>query len=211
LLAAECVAAIAVIGLAAALANGKPARGPEYQPVSTQLPPPLNAQIRDLLVGLSVRPDRPGPDFVNVSILNTRVPAPAPVSAVKIQLTAPPPLGRTIDETAVKSADGTWTDTTTAIDRSGPWRIHVAIERPGMPDVVLDTSWQVLEHPSSFTQRTRVSTSTLKPTLDSAAIGAAIAALILGAGVGATGIRRRKRHLSTDDANAEPEVVDSLH
>ena len=211
LLAAECVAAVAVIGLAAALANGKPARGPEYQPVSTQLPPPLNAQIRDLLVGLSVRPDRPGPDFVNVSILNTRVPAPAPVSAVKIQLTAPPPLGRTIDETAVKGADGTWTDTTTAIDRSGPWRIHVVIERPGMPDVVLDTTWQVLEHPSSFTQQTRVSAAKLKPALDDLAIAAALAALVLATGVVVAGSRRRKSRTSPDDANVEPEVVDSLH
>jgi hypothetical protein len=157
-----------------------------------------------------VRPDRPGPDFVNVSVLNTRVPAPAPVSAVKIQLTAPPPLGRTVDETAVKGADGTWTDTTTAIDRSGPWRIHVAIERPGMPDVVLDTTWQVLEHPSSFTQHTRVSAATIRPTLDTAAIAAAITALLVGAGVVATSIRRRKRHTSTD-AKVEPEVVDSLH
>jgi copper transport protein len=211
LLAVECAVAIAVIGLAAALANGKPARGPEYQPVATQLPPPLNAQIRDLLVGLSVRPDRPGPDFVSVSILNTRVPAPAPVSAVKIQLTAPPPLGRTVDEIAVKGADGTWADTTTAIDRSGPWRIHVEIERPGMPNVVLDTTWQVLEHPSSFTQHTRVSTTTLKPSLDAAAIAVAVTALVLGAGVVTIGARRRKRHKMTDATNVEPEVVDSLH
>ena len=82
-----------------------------------------------------------------------------------------------------------------------------------MPDVVLDTSWQVLEHPSSFTQHDRVSTATIRPTLDTAAIAAAISALVLGAGVVTAGVRRRKRHMSTDDANAEPEVVvvDSLH
>jgi copper transport protein len=206
---AECIVAISVIGLAGALANGKPARGPDYEPVSSVLPPQLNTQIDDLLVGLSIRPDRPGPNFVSLSIQTTRVPAPAPVSAVAVRLTSPGAPPPTVTEQAVR-ADGSWTDSTTAIDRARPWAIHVVIHRPGLKDVTLDTTWVVLQHPSSFTQRTRVSQTKLRPLLDNIAL-ALIGVAILGIGLSVAGARRNRRRGNVAAAPVEPESVHSSH
>jgi copper transport protein len=203
----ECVAMVAVIGLAGALANGKPARGPEYTPVSTSLPPPVHAQVNDLLLGLSVRPGRPGPDFVTVSVQNTRIPAPAPISSVVVRYTAPPPLGRTETHPAVRASDGNWTDATSVIDRPGSWTLHVVVARAGMRDVVLDTSWTVLAHPSSFTDHVRVSADVLEPTLDMISVGLT-GASVVGGGALYVGIRRRKRRGNTrPTTSAQPESV----
>jgi copper transport protein len=205
---AECVVIVIVIGLAGALANGKPARGPDYEPVSSVLPPQLNTQIADLLIGLSIRPDRPGPDFVSLSIQTTRVPAPAPIAAVTVGLTSPGAPPRTVTEQAVRTTDGSWTDSTTAIDRPGPWAIHVVIHRPGLKDVTLDTTWDVLKHPSSFTQRSRVSETKLRPLLDDAAL-ALTGVAMLGIGLSVAGARRNRRRGNVPAAPVEPESVHS--
>ena len=201
----ECVAMVAVIGLAGALANGKPARGPEYAPVSTSLPPPVHTQVNDLLLGVSIRPDRPGPDFVTVSVQNTRIPAPAPIASVVVRYTAPPPLGRTETHAAVRASDGSWTDATSVIDRPGSWTLHVVVARAGMRDVVLDTSWTVLAHPSSFTEHVRLSASVLEPTLDAVSIGLTGATVMCGALY--VGVRRRQRRNSRPAASVQPEPV----
>jgi len=195
--AGEGVVALLVVGLAAGLSNAKPARGGDYTPVASAPALPLNQQVDDLLVGLSLRPDRPGPNFVTVVVRNTRIPAPAPIAAVHVRYTSPGPSPRVTTDAAVASGDGTWTDSSSVLDRPGEWQVHVVVSRHAMRDVVVDASWQVLPHVPPFTAHTRVSQARLAPALDGAAI------VIAGVGLAAYGFARRRRRSSARDVDDE--------
>jgi copper transport protein len=201
---AECAGLVLVIGLAGALANGKPARGPEYTPVTTAVPAPLHAQVDDLLLGVSIRPDRPGPGFVTVSVQNTRIPVPAAIEAVTIHYTAPGDQGRSATEQAVRTDDRTWTDATDIFDEPGNWTLHVVVSRAGMPPVTLDTSWPVLAAPSSFTAHDRVSSTHLEPTLDRAALVVTAVSVLGALMMTVRASRRRRAHVGPASVEREP-------
>ena len=205
----ECVVLVAVVGLAGALANGKPPRGPEYAPVSAAIPPPMHTQIDDLLLGLSIRPDRPGPGFVTVTVQNTRIPAPAPIESVTIRYTAPGGRSPSVTAAADRTDDSTWTDSTDVFDRPGNWTLHVVITRAGMTSIDLDTSWHVLAAPSSFTADVRVSSTSLKPTLDVVALAFSAVSTLIGLAIVLSRARRR-RHVRVELDLPELEHVSTL-
>jgi len=205
----ECVVLVAVVGLAGALGNGKPPRGPEYAPVSAAIPPPMHPQIDDLLLGLSIRPDRPGPGFVTVSVQNTRIPVPAPIESVTIRYTAPGGRSPSVTEAAVRTDDSTWTDSTDVFDRPGNWTIHVVVMRAGMSPSGFDTAWRVLAAPSSFTADVRVSSTPLKPTLDAVALVFSGVLTLIGFVIFSRA--RRRRHMRVELDVPVLERVSTLH
>ena len=204
-IAAETATALLALALAAALSNARPARGPDYTPVPDAVPLPLNEQVADLLIGVSVRPDRPGPNFVSVVVRNTRIPAPAAVEHVTVRYRAQGPGALEAVHEAVSTGDSTWTDTSGILDHPGDWQLHIVVQRAGLPDAALDATWQVLPPQPPFTRQVRVSSATLAPTLDAAALAFGSASGVAYA-FAVWRVRRRRRF---DDAvNVSDDVAD---
>jgi copper transport protein len=89
---AAIVAELAV-GAGALLAAGvltasAPPHGPRFAAPRPVRAPTLVTQVHDLLLSVTVRPDRVGPNSISVAAVSTRRPPPAPIAGVDLRLTA---------------------------------------------------------------------------------------------------------------------------
>jgi copper transport protein len=190
-IAAEMVAAVAVLGVVALLGVTPPARGPEYDPIpdSARITT-VTAQADDLLVLLSVRPNRPGRNFVTVGIHDTRRPAPAPIGTVRVRLVAPD--GTEVDSGTVARpiGDGRYELAGDAITADGAWTIGLTVDRPGLPTASLTTPWTVV--PAGVpvaARRVVVSNQPLAPILTAVAL---MGGFLLAAVLAIAGYRRAR-------------------
>ena len=190
---AEAVAALGVALVAALMASSPPARGPGLDPISSEAARPDQVmQAGDLLVIASIRPNRPGPAFIDLGVHDTRRPSPGTISGVQVTATTP-------DGTAVRRA-ATRVDRTTyqvsdwSVSMSGTWQLSVTISRNGLPDVVSSTPWVV--PPAGPTGPVLVSNQPLAPILTPVAAvgGAAVVVLAVGL-VMSQAMRRRARRV----------------
>ena len=141
---AEMGAAVAVLGVVALLGVTPPARGPEYDPIpASARPTTVTAQADDLLVLLSVRPNRPGRNFVTVGIHDTRRPSPAPIGTVRVRLVAPDGTVADPGTVARPIGDGRYELAGDTIKADGGWTIGLTVERPGLRPASLTTPWTV--------------------------------------------------------------------
>ena len=178
--AAEAGAALAVVLAAAFMSASPPARGPRFDPVPALVAQgPVAARADDLVVTLAIRPDRPGPNFADIGVLDTRRPAPAPIGAVTVRLFPPAGTGGTTLE-ARASAPGRYEIDNLPIDQGGPWRLAVEIDRVGLRPASVEIPWAV-SPPLSAPHPVLVSDAPLAP------IGTFLA-LALGFLLGALGI-----------------------
>ena len=83
-------------------------------------------QIDDLIVSIEVKPNRPGANFVAIRVIDTRRPALAPVTGVR--LTVP---GLAAD--ARPSGEDEWQVAGLKIARAGALDLRVDVRRPGLP------------------------------------------------------------------------------
>jgi len=138
----EATGALAVVLAAAVMASSPPAlQAGSGSALGVARQPDITTTVDDLVVTVSIRPGRPGPNFVDVGVLDTRRPAPAPIEQVAVQLqspdgqTGPPavaqPLGQSLFELAGRSI------------AAGPWRVAVIVSRPGLPDARIQVPWTV--------------------------------------------------------------------
>lgn len=190
-IAAEMVAAVAVLGVVAMLGVTPPARGPEYDPIpASARPATVSAQADDLLVLLSVRPNRPGRNFVTIGIHDTRRPAPAPIGTVRVRLVAPD--GTEVDPGTVARpiGDGRYELAGDGINTDGGWTIGLTVDRPGMPSASMTTPWTVAPAGVPVTPRpTVVSSQPLAPILTAVAL---VGGFLLAAVLAIAGYRRAR-------------------
>jgi copper transport protein len=139
---AEALTAALVLGLAALLTSGQPAREPQF--VASPRPatvPVLAAAVDDLQQALALRPNRPGRNVVTVSVFDTRRPAPAPIRRVLVSL-----IGldgrRTGPLAAERLADGRWS-AAGDVTASGRLGVEVTVLRGGLPDASHLYRWTV--------------------------------------------------------------------
>jgi copper transport protein len=86
----EVVGALLVIGLGATLGATSPARGPRFDPPPKDVfPSTLSVQQGDLLVRVSIKPNRPGRNLLSADMTSTRRPPGHAVTAVTFRLRAP--------------------------------------------------------------------------------------------------------------------------
>ena len=126
--------------------------------------------VADLVLDLSVEPNRPGRNFVTVGVYTTRRPALAPVQSVELSVAGPGGTARTV--ALQRASNERWRGALDTIDRAGNWRLGVVVKRPGLRDVTHTTAWPVA---SPF--RTAAETGLrrpLEPILRPIAIGGAI-------------------------------------
>ncbi len=73
----EMTGAIGVVLLAAVLGSSQPALGPEFDPPTEPTPlETLSENVKDLFVTFSIKPNRPGQNFISIGAFDTRRPAP---------------------------------------------------------------------------------------------------------------------------------------
>ena len=193
-------AGIGMVLLATAVLSAiPPARGPEFDPpTADETPPTLTTTANDLLVTMSIKPNRPGQNFISLGVFNTRRPAPAPIEQVLVQLQ--PPGQPAVSLIAEPEAEGKYQITGDVINAPGEWQISIVVTRTGLPDTSVTTPWTVLPASASPARRpVLVSNRPLAPWLTPLASGLAL--LFGGAAIW---LWRRGRStapapLSTDD------------
>ncbi len=133
--AAESALLVVALAAAAAMAAGAPAVGARFHAAAAPAPSVLETrQVDDVIVTVEVRPNRPGANFVAIRTIETRRPAPAPVTGVAVAMG-----GRALQ--AQRTADGTWQLAGVTL-ASGAVPLRVAVERPGLP-LRADVDWVV--------------------------------------------------------------------
>mgnify|MGYP000349334128 CR=1 FL=1 len=144
---------LALLGFAGVLAATAPASSPQWRP-APEPSAPISAQADDLVIGLNVSPNLAGDTFVTVSALQTRRPAPSPISAVDVTMTRsgfPVQSGQ-----ATAQPDGSWV-LPVSLPVAGTWAIAVTATRDGLPDAVTTADWVVaggLHGPPGFALET---------------------------------------------------------
>ena len=185
----EAAGALVVVLLASMLSASAPALGPQFSPPdNTPNVTQLTKEQDGLLITLSVKPNRPGPNLLSVRLVNTRRPALAPVQNVTILVHRPDdPQSQLLATTA----SGTTYDAGSVKLRQGDVDFIVRVARPGLADSVDDVAWTV---DPLVVERAPVviSNEALAPAVDTAAVLLLIAAaVVVGAGV----VRMRRARL----------------
>jgi copper transport protein len=134
------VAGLAVV-LAALLASAAPARGERFLALPKEEPQVVTSDVDDLTVSASIEPARPGPNLVQVRVLDTRRPAPGPIESTTVQIQGGD--GSVVAERQGVPDSGVleWADI--AIPTPGTYRVEVHVTRPVAPVPSFVASWKV--------------------------------------------------------------------
>jgi copper transport protein len=186
----EAVGGLIVVLLGAALGATAPARGPQFGPRPARSPAVITSSAADLIVRTSLEPNRPGRNLLAVDVLNTRRPAPAPITQVTVRLQNAE--GRLVKLTNVTDShwDGGGVNLT-----SGDLVVVVTVERPGRPATEASLPWTV-NGPDIWRQPTVLSSARVAPWATDTAIAVAVLGLVIA------GLSRwkRRRALAIDAA-----------
>jgi copper transport protein len=146
--------------VAALLAGSAPARGQQFEPLAVATPQIVTSDVEDLTVSASIEPARPGPNLVQVRVLDTRRPSPGKVEGVSLRIVGLD--GKTIAERSAAPADGLveWSDVDLA--NPGMLRIEVGVSRPSSPVSPFAASWTIDSAPVPRASRV-ISTRTWGP------------------------------------------------
>jgi copper transport protein len=196
----ESVGAAGVLLMAALLSATTPARGPEFEPPSKEelsARASFTSKADDLLVTFSIKPNRPGQNFISLGVFNTRRPAPAPIDLVEVRLT--PPGGQEVVLTAELLEEGKYQIVGDTINAGGDWQVNIRVVRPGLADSTLSTLWTVLPLQRNTVRRpVLLSNQPLASTLTPLAVVFAIIAGIALAGIYVFNLRRQGKEGDTD-------------
>jgi hypothetical protein len=197
------VAAVAVV-LAALLAGGVPAVGERFQPLPAPAPQVVTGDVDDLTVSVQLQPALPGPNLLQVSVLDTRRPSPGPVERVSVVV-------RRSDGEVVARRDAApdkgvveWADVDLAAP--GTYSVEVLVDRPAAPVNSFDPAVRVLAAPVPRAD-------TVVSDADWAPIAAAVAAAWLAVvALGAMVVRRVRGRTGTrshEPSSDAPDAPDS--
>jgi hypothetical protein len=134
------VAGCAIV-IAALLASSAPARGEQFLPPPNEEPQIVTSDLLDLTVSASIEPARPGPNLVQVRVLDTRRPSPGPIENVKLRISGGD--GSVIAERQGVPDSGVleWTDI--SVPNPGTYRVEVDVTRSALPVSPFVASWAV--------------------------------------------------------------------
>jgi copper transport protein len=180
-----------LIFLVTGLITAAPApRGPEFTVVPEEVPTSLSQLVDDVLVTLSVKPNRPGQNVFTVFAASTRRPPPAEIIRVILRFTyLDQDLGR-VSATTEEVEAGRFLIGGNYLSLAGPWQIDVVVRRKGVEDSVARFNWLVA--PPGETRPVVISKQPLEAPLTIAAAGIILIVLFVGAGVWLSRNRARR-------------------
>ncbi len=137
----ELAVAMAAVVIAAVLASSAPARGEQFLPPPVAEPQIVTSNVDDLTVSASLDPARPGPNLVQLRVLDTRRPSPGPVEDVVLRINGAD--GAVVAERRGVPTNGVieWADV--AVPSPGTYRVQVEVTRSTMPIPPFVASWAV--------------------------------------------------------------------
>ncbi len=134
------LACVAIV-FAALLASSAPARGERFLPLPRTEPQLVTSDTADLTVSASIEPARPGPNLVQLRVLETRRPSPGAVQAVTMTITAADGSVATKRTGVPDNGLLEWSDI--AIASPGTYSVRVDIDRVASPVSPVTASWVV--------------------------------------------------------------------
>jgi len=172
----EAALALLVL-LATSVVTAAPApRGPEFT-VTPQVPAALSQTVDDVVVTLSVKPNRPGPNVFTVVTASTRRPPPADIMRVILRFTP-------------QNVDRGWVSAVAqpverdrfqvgghSLSLAGPWRVDVVVRRKGVADSIAQFDWIVA--PPGALRPVVISKAPLASMFTVAAAGTLVTVLLL--------------------------------
>ncbi len=200
----EAGLALLIIVGGAALSTTQPAVGAFYAPPVEPTPAAPAVNIDDVVVKLSIRPNRPGASLATATVASNRRPEPAPITGVTLDLR--PLAVEGVEPIVVKGpapVNGIVDLGQIQLPTAGAYQVEVQVDRPGAPLGLAIVQWTVdpLEPPRA---KTFVSDARLGP----AANAAAVASAVIGLLVVLRGWRRRPPS-PPDDEGGDAQVVGS--
>jgi len=186
----EAIGAMGILLIVAVLGSSQPARGPEFDPPSEDTTlQTVSTNVEGLFMTFSIKPNRPGQNFISIGAFNTRRPALAPVENVTVKFT--PPVGATgFELNADLIGKDKYQITGEAINLPGDWQMTIEAQRPGLPTATWTFPWNVMPASALSSRPVKVSNQPLAPWLT---LAAGLSGLIgLGTGL-VVWLRRTKR------------------
>ncbi len=141
---AEASLGVGLALLAGILTSLPPASEPQFAVSPDSQPDQLAAQVNDLYVALSVKPNRPGQNILDILVASTSRPDAADVLGVIVRLTYLEQDLGTLSRDAVQSNPNSFHLSDDALSQPGRWKIDVVVRRNDLPDSVASFSWIVL-------------------------------------------------------------------
>jgi copper transport protein len=172
----EAATGASVLLAAAVLASSPPAKGPEFAPPRPVVGPVLVQHARDLLVTVSVKPNRPCVNVVSVLTASSLRPPPAPVRSVALRLR--PRTGGSAVVARLSPIGGGRFAGGADLPSQGAWRATAIVERAGKP-TPFAFGWSV--EPPDPARPVVHSARRLAPLADRAALAFTVIALGLAA------------------------------
>lgn len=185
----EAIGALGLLLIVAVLGSSQPARGPEFDPPDETALQTISTNVDSLFMTFSIRPNRPGQNFISIGAFNTRRPAPAPVEQVTVKFT-PPAGAAPFDLDADLIGEDKHQITGDMINLPGDWQMTVEARRPGLPVTTWTFAWNVMPASALSARPVQVSNQPLEPWLN---LAAGLGGLIGGGGVLAAWLRRMNR------------------
>jgi hypothetical protein len=195
---AEVAGGLVLIVLGATLGATVPARGPQFGPKPVMSPSTVTSTSEDLIIRVSLQPNRPGRNLLAVDVLNTRRPAPAPIGNVTVTIQPQASQGQPTQSPSAATVVKTSRVTESRWDGGavnlglGSLTVGVAVARPNYVPARAVMPWSV-NGPDVWRQPVVLSTAHVAPIVNGAAI--AIVVLTLAALVVSTLVARRRRRL----------------
>jgi copper transport protein len=196
LVVAEASLGLLVLAGAGLLGAAPPARGPQFAPASQPFPISLSRTVDDLLVTVSVRPNRPGANVFEVLVASTRRPPLAEVRQVSLRFTNMAS-GRILTSPRLSAVDpGRHRLSGDFLTGAGSWQIEAVVERSDLPVAIVPFDWRVADlvqpSPPQFSNRP------LRPILTAAsAAGILLILIVLGVSLARRSTRPRPRQPPT--------------
>lgn len=171
----EMAGGLVLIVLGAALGATAPARGPQFGPKPIKSPSAITASSGDLILRVSLEPNRPGRNLLSVDVLNTRRPAPAPIQNVTVMIR---PSGQSVTPTVIKATPVSaiaWDGGAVNLV-PGSMTVDVSVARPDYLPARAVVPWSV-NGPDVWRRSPVLSTAHMTPIVNGAAVAVAVLAL----------------------------------
>jgi len=137
----EAALGVAVFALAGLLTAAPTARGAAY--AANDVPEALSQLADDMIISLSVNPNRAGPNVFTVRAVSNRRPAPAEVLRVILRLTYQEQDLGMISVDMEEVEPGFFLIGSDVLNLAGTWQVDVVVRRQGMEDSVARFLWVV--------------------------------------------------------------------
>ena len=140
----EACLGLGVIVLAGTLASSQPPNGVAFRYASVEQRTSASFQQSDLVLTMTIQPNQPGPNIIDLRVSSIRRPPPAEVTRVILRMTYEGESMGTQTADAVLVSPEVYRLGGESLSLPGPWKLDVVVRRNGVSDVVFPVEWNVL-------------------------------------------------------------------